>query len=806
MTWTRRDWIYLLSLTLLAATLRFYQLGAVPPGFQFDEAFNAIDAEQIWYGNRPLFLPANGGREVLYSYFQALLGNFLGFNVYSLRLASALAGIATVPAAYLLLRRILQRESQAVALFTTLTLTVSFWHLHFSHYGIRVITMPLLLSGLFGAFWLSNHSRHPRTVWIATLVTGLLTGLSVWTHPSGRFTPFVLLGYALWLLWWYPARRRWDRHHPLFKLALIGAVAFVVFLPLGIEFYRHPEFFFGHASEVSIFAERVRGESAPWQVLGEHLLLVLGMFSVTGDGEWIHNLPGRPVLEAPLALFFALGVGRWIWRLLRRDDPDRDALALLAGWTLVMLRPSVLSDAAPNYSRTLPTLPAVLVAAGLGLSWLAEGVRRWQGRQAPSGLPLWSGYALASVVVAVSGVWATYDYFVRFPSHPDAYYHYDADKLDALAALETAAAAGNMVYLEPLWSTHATFSFLRDRAIVKSLDTSQTIVLPPPGLGALYAFPAEKLDRAESLARAWPDTAASELNDRYGRLLLALVERSADQLGGWPEDFAPTNALVPVSSGATITQLPARFDDAPTLLGYQQRNEGQELVLFWQAEGATLRDLTVFLQFMDQENNRVAQIDRLPGDGSYLTPTWTPGERVIERYQPELNDRCAGADPLWLYVGWYELAADGARRPLADGTGDAAVLGPLTLPIRAYPPDQIELPPGDARTLDAGLTLLADTIVNDTLTSSSAFHVALYWQATAALATTEVKIGLQWDQQWLPLWGDRLAPDTPWHDGEIICRRLRMTVPDTLPAGSYPLQLRTTDATLDLRTVTISPQ
>jgi len=803
MTWTRRDWIYLIALTLLAAALRFYKLGEVPPGFQFDEAFNAIDAEQVWYGNRPLFLPANGGREVLYTYLQALLGSFLGFQVYSLRLASALAGIATVPAAYLLIRRLLQRDSQTVALLTALPLTLSFWHLHFSHYGIRVIMMPLLLSGLFGACWLSYHSQRPRTVWLATIATGFLTGLSVWTHPSGRFTPFVLLGYALWLLWRHPERRRWQWSHPLVKLAIMGVIAFVIFLPLGLEFYRHPEFFFGHASEVSIFANRVRGEAAPWQVLLEHLLLVLGMFSFTGDGEWIHNLPGRPVLEAPLALFFTIGVFRWGRRLLQRQDPDQDALVLLAGWTLVMLLPSVLSDAAPNYSRTLPALPAVFVALGLGLAGLATLPQRWQSHQRGNMFPAWSGYMAAGVLVAGCGLWATYDYFIRFPQAPDAYYHYDADKLDALAALTNLAAQGNTVYLEPLWSEHSTFTFLRDRAIIKGLDTSQTIVLPPPGQGAVYAFPPEKLDRAQSLARAWPGVNATELHDRYDRPLLALVQLTPTQARDWPQNFAPESILP--SAQQPIPSLPAAFNDAPTLLGYQQRNDKTELVLFWQAEGQTLRDLTAFLHFIDQDGRRVAQIDRLPGAGTYLTPTWSPGERVIERYYPELQDQCVGGDPLWLQVGWYELAADGARRPLADGSGDAAVIGPLTLPSRAYPPDQITLPAHNERTLAPGLTLLADTMITDTLASGSTFAVDLYWQASAALVTTSIQLALQWQTQPVPLWGSLIAPELSWHEGEILCRRVRMTLPAALPAGTYPLQLRTAEATITLRTVTITP-
>ena len=70
--WNRWDWIILAAVTALGAALRLYQLGGVPPGFQFDEAFNAIDAKQVLAGNYPLFLPANGGREALYTYWQAL--------------------------------------------------------------------------------------------------------------------------------------------------------------------------------------------------------------------------------------------------------------------------------------------------------------------------------------------------------------------------------------------------------------------------------------------------------------------------------------------------------------------------------------------------------------------------------------------------------------------------------------------------------------------------------------------------------------------------------------------------------------
>jgi 4-amino-4-deoxy-L-arabinose transferase-like glycosyltransferase len=151
---TRRDWLYLLAITLLAGALRFYQLGVVPPGPQFDEAFNAIDAGQVLAGNRPLFLPANGGREVLYTYYQAAIGALTGrLDLYTLRLASALAGTLTVAAVYMLVRTLFRRHSQTLAVLTALALAVNYWHIHFSHYGIRIILMPLILSGVFGCFW-----------------------------------------------------------------------------------------------------------------------------------------------------------------------------------------------------------------------------------------------------------------------------------------------------------------------------------------------------------------------------------------------------------------------------------------------------------------------------------------------------------------------------------------------------------------------------------------------------------------------------------------------------------------------------
>jgi len=113
--------------------------------------------------------------------------------------------------------------------------------------------------------------------------------LSVWTHPTGRLIPFVLLGFVFWLLWQHPSERGFSSARDRPKgptvsagLLLTFLAAFVVFVPLGLEFYRHPDFFLGHANEVSVFAQRVSGGS-PLLALLRNGLAVLGMFSFRGD-------------------------------------------------------------------------------------------------------------------------------------------------------------------------------------------------------------------------------------------------------------------------------------------------------------------------------------------------------------------------------------------------------------------------------------------------------------------------------------------------------------------------------------------
>ena len=773
--WNRRDWLLLLALTALAAALRFYGLGSVPPGFQFDEAFNATDAAQVLQGQRPLFLPANGGREVVYTYLQAALAAVFGLRLYTLRLASALAGIAAVPLCYVLLRTLLARRSRSIAAFTSLALAISFWHLHFSHYGIRVVLMPVLFSGVFGLYWWGYRSRR---LW-PFVASGALAGLAVWTHPTGRLAPFVLAGYTAWVILAHRPRSRRAVMCDLAALLVAGLAALLVFVPLGAEYYRHPDFFLGHASGVSVFAERVSGGS-PALALLRNAVAVLGMFSVRGDMTWIHNLAGRPVFDPLLSIPFYLGLVIWVWRLRAARDPDRDALALLMLWTLVMLLPSVFSDDAPNFSRTLPSLPAVFLAVGLGLDFILAWTAGRADRHRPAVAgPVKAALAITPVVliVGVSFALAFRDYFLVFPGRAEAYYAYDVDKLDGWQHLQTLT-EGHEVYLSQLWAEHGTLNFLRRSSPIKSLDSSDTVVMPPPGLGAVYAFPGEQYDRAAGIAALWPGLSVERVADRYGNLLMATVTSAGPEQTDWPAALSPAQ---PTEIG---------FNGGPTLLGMQA--QGDEVTLFWRAEAAMPQNLTSMLQLVDARGEKVGQADKQPGNGSYPTSAWTPGERVIERYHPAL-DACRDDEPLRVVVGWYELKDEGTRLSRADGAGDMALAGVIRLPLSSRPVTQTQ-PPYPSGAATGPLSLLGYGLEGADLQAGSPLALDLYWQGGPDGASKALRISLvPEDGSDAPggtrvLWQGSVAPDgTLWREGEALCRHLSLRLPADAPAGRYRL-------------------
>jgi 4-amino-4-deoxy-L-arabinose transferase-like glycosyltransferase len=693
-----RWWLWPLALIIaLGAVLRLYHLDSVPPGFQFDEAYNAIDAVHVQQGEWRIFFPANGGREPLYTYWQALLFATWGPNLFALRLASAVVGILTLPLAfgatrYLFRPALAGMPATAVALLTTGFLAFSFWHLHFSHYAIRAVMLPAILLVTLWLFWWGQTTG--RRLPFALSGVGLAAG--VYAHPAGRLAPFLL---ALFVLYDVAFARRRARPQVL-GLALAGAVSLTLFLPLGIFFVDHPWLFTGHPTDVSVFDPSVNGGHLA-ATLGQHALALAGMLVWRGDLSWLHNLPGRPAFEPLTGLLGVLGVLVWVVgilspsrlltgskrraaaqqlgpspELIERRHPEpaagRRPFAYLAFWIAVMVVPSLLSDNPPNFSRAIGALPAICTLPALGVIGVWYAFRRVTSFRAAV-TPI--AVALAALVLATAAAWTARDYYLNFAQHREAYYWYDADKEEVADILQDLAARGQ-VYMAPPWVKHATVAFLTRADGIKEIALGTGVVIPDPARveDAYYVLRADDAGESRFVSRRLgpPEEEWTE-DDRYGNLLLFI-------------HHLPTTAL---TSGVPGPEQPmqATFGDIIRLQGYTVNVDVEEdgridILFYWKAVQSAPINYTQFVHLVDESGQGWGQRDREPLDTTYRTTEWQPGDTIIDRFRVEV-DPDAPAGRYTLLTGWYNLDT-GVRLPaVVDGSrvaGDQLSLSEIEIP------------------------------------------------------------------------------------------------------------------------------
>ncbi len=638
---------------VLGAALRLWGLNRFPPGLSVDEAYNLIDALRILDGARPLFLPDNAGREALYSYWQAALVAAVGPDALALRLASALIGIATIPLTYWAAKALPWRRARLTAAVAAALLAALFWHVLFSRFGIRAISLPLLEALLLGWLWRGIVGARPLYFALA----GLALGLAVYTGTAARLLPLVPLVSLLLFAWLDRGRRA----PYLAGLAwTLGAAALAV-APLAVYFYAHPAQFGSHLSEVAV---------GPADVAA-NVVRVLGMFNLQGDAAWWRNLAGRPAFDPLIGIAFVAGVALLVWRLVphppapspilseggrekmglaplsqngrgaggegRIGGEGRVALFLLI-WLGVMLLPTIAADNAPNFSRAIGVLPVACIvpAAALtaGWAWLAQRRR------------VLADVALLGVIAA-SFLWTAWDYFGVFANRPEPYYAYDADKADAAAAI---AAARGVVYAAADLADHATVRALTRGRDVRAYDFSKGFVIADgPATYVAWAKDGPTADPGR-----W--ATAQTVMDAEGKPLLTQYALAT------PPDPGTVREALAMAPGQV------RFGDAIGLAGYHL--EPGRVTFMWRALQAAPDDLTLFVHVLGPDGQTVAQADGEPLGATYPTSRWHVGERIVEsRPLPPLPPGTYHAQ-----VGWYNRAT-GERLPVPNSADNAVDLG-----------------------------------------------------------------------------------------------------------------------------------
>jgi 4-amino-4-deoxy-L-arabinose transferase-like glycosyltransferase len=779
---SRFEWLALALVFGAGLFLRWYRLTLVPRGVLYDEAFNGLDVIQILRGARPIFLPANYGREALFIYLQAISVASFGYVDWALRVPSAIVGSLTLATSYLLVRRL---YGPRVALLTGGWLAVSLWHVMYSRIGLRTIMVPLVVSIAFYCAWrglaalgakqlegpapLTRRQRWGGLTWFAA--SGVALGVAQYTYPTAHFAPFVLVGLAGTLM---------VADFSLFRRALLGfviagVVAILVFAPEAQYFLDHPTAFATRPSEVSVFNSKLNnGDLAT--ALAYTTSRSLGMFFIRGDEEWDRNISNRPIFD-PLSSVIAV-VGLVV--LARRLREPRYAFTII--WLVVMLLPSMITSGnVPVFLRVTGLIPAVFVVPALGADWLLG----WLVKRAPSG---WRVAPLAAAsALFFGGAALTYrDYFDTWARAPQVSVNFNEDRWLAIElGRRLAPTTAHPVYVgagdvdEPL----QVFAFggagpPRDLAI---FNGQTSLMLPPKGTPATYLFATRDLPPEPVRQRFFANPSGIVVDRTLSGDPITRFE-----LGGAIPEAQPTDPL------------PARLGNDFGVAGFdvqRDANSGEELTVraYWSVLATEAREVYFFYQLLDDAGNRVSQIDQRALSPGY----WPPGTRGVTTVRLPIDPKLA--------TGAYSLVAgayfrqDLTRLPVIDGLGRVAgsqlELGLVKVRGHATPWALLPTGQGSPTTFGDSITLLGADVQPAVVRLGGNVKVTLYWAARGRpSANYTVYVHLLDAQGHAVGNADALPragryPTTVWDAGEIIADEHDLTINPSVPPGSNSIEV-----------------
>ncbi len=630
----------LLLITALGAFTRVYKLPELPPGLYTDEAWYALDALDILDGARPIYLPANNGREPLFSYVLAISIAVFGRTPFAVRLPAAIFGSLALIAVYALGNALFNRR---VGLIAAALMAGSFWALAFSRIGLRATLLPF-----FSALMLAcaAHAwRTRRLKWMAA--AGALLGLCFYTYLSARLFPFALLAFGAF---WYATRRS---SFPALKwLAAFFGPALLVVAPLAVYALREPQIYLGRVEQVSIWNS---GDALG--TLLRNLASGVGMFAWGGDLNARHNLPGRPVFDPVLGLAFFAGVGLCIgWAIKHRSL----ASTLLVVWTGTLLLPTLLSDKAPHFLRAIGALPPVMVMTAVALNWAWS--RDWRWRQWP--------LSRAVVLLTLMGGAALtlQDYFLVYAADARVPFAFQSAARDvADRANVYLDQPGRALYLDKrLWDFAAVRFLLSPNSKAQIVEPGQALSPALTAEAQLIVWP--HADQRRTLAALPP---RSLIRAEFGTLY-----RNDDVETAQPLFATYTARPIPASSSAPLAAFaePAivlRSASVVTAAG------GWRVELVWSADGPVPSDVHTFVHVRDVNEAIVVQSDGVLGGSLYPAVRWRPGDWVAETHTLEAPAN-VGRPDLRLVVGLYDFATRD-RLARTDQSGDSVV---LSLPNR----------------------------------------------------------------------------------------------------------------------------
>lgn len=373
------------AIVVISVITRFYQLGVVPGGLDWDEAAIGYNGYAVLTTGRdeltrllPISFKSFGDfKSPLAIYLNGPFTYIFGFNALAVRLPFAIFGVLAVLGMMLLFRELWlpSKRASQVGLVAGALLALSPWHLQFSRIGFESgIALSLLVWGVFLIAWAVRKSKFRKSVW-QFLPGLLLLVLTLYTYHSAKIvTPILLVSFVVIFR---------EKFRGILKAnwasgVSVGALAFASLLPLLYDTLASGGL---SRAEVTVFAKY--GSSGwmtvlkiVWSNFVEHLKPAFLLFGKVdslrhGTGKW-------GVLFPTTLAGVVLGLVAVAEGLKARNN--RRALFFLI-WIVAGILPAAISDGAPHANRSLLALPGFIGLIIVGFEYLANKLKSFNLRK-----------------------------------------------------------------------------------------------------------------------------------------------------------------------------------------------------------------------------------------------------------------------------------------------------------------------------------------------------------------------------------------------------------------------------------------
>jgi hypothetical protein len=577
-------------LLLLSAALRMTELTTLPQGISGNEITNIRLVGNVQSrGEITVFFQLDDrGLEGLYHVVVALITAFTGEGTIGYRILSVWVSLLSIAMVYTLARHLFNPIVALLAMgLLVINLDSNLLARQISSNAMTIFFVSATMLALARSLPIYRTTRIVTANTISFAALGALWGISFYVHPSSLLIVLGSMVYIIYLLFVRQAMSRRRRSYMGFAILVMLIIA----MPYLISSLRLPEY----AASQRLLADYNNG------IIRSIVNGLSGIF-LTGDLNPLHNLPGRPLVDAFSGVFMLVGFAACVykWR-----EPRFMLLVVMAIFTLPA---ATIVENSPNFLHYGVILPQLVIFFGLGVYTLLrqpifkDEVFRWM------------AIVGVALLFAFNLFWTWQDLFINWRNNPDVIEVVNG-KLGQIAHhLDKTGGDMPTVLCNSIWDVEDEIpSFTRTEKMLvmmnradfnyREADCHNSFIFADGGTTEqIVLFDHQLQEEIYPYLRDWlaQGTFVTEDVPRNSIVQVELSQELADKAGSFittaPVSYAPeaTGAIAPVSP-------PIRFGGNLTLLGYEPEIERTykpgdviDVITYWRIEGMVTPDLTLF--------------------------------------------------------------------------------------------------------------------------------------------------------------------------------------------------------------------